>query len=671
MKAKLFGLILLAAFLASLFSIAAVSALGFNQTTLSASGNHGSSATFYFYLNNNDVNASVNMTNMSFALPSLTYSSYSITSGNISLTSLSGVILQSNTNSSTLTGTITIPSYQTPGTYTGTLGVNGTYTNGSITTGSTTISLTVNPTLSMSLSQSGLSKTANGTLNISNTGNVALSIVNISSSGDFNASFNPGTVSSIAAGSSSTVTVYSSNLASITTLGTKTITITANGTYSTNSTTATTTITILNPYCSNSSIQPNSQKYLEITSIKDKTSSTQWKWKPLDEVEIEVKAKFYSNESDESVDGIIKLELYDSTNNKFIDFENSPDSEKSVTFDEGKTTTETFKVTVPVENMVDSSGRYKIFVKVYEDGRETSFCRDYNSYYSSGDDGYYSRNIDFNRKSSELAVKDIEFTNPTPCGDTATLTAKLYNIGTSDEDKVYAILYNKELGLNLKSDVFSLDSESAKKLTFDFIVPKNATEKKYTLTLYANYKYSESMDGYRTTLEDISSQMEVKGSCSAISNGTDASITAELSDSTPKAFIGSQFIVETTVKNTGTETITYNLSVTGNEAWSTVSAIDPSSTFTLAPGESRKSSIYFDVSPSASAGEKEFTIKTTYGSKVTEQKVAVTLQSGLSSSKILSNIKSNAMVYIIILINVLLIGAIVFVIVRMLRKKAE
>lgn len=101
-------------------------------------------------------------------------------------------------------------------------------------------------------------------------------------------------------------------------------------------------------------------------------------------------------------------------------------------------------------------------------------------------------------------------------------------------------------------------------------------------------------------------------------------ITAELDPSTLEVIAGEQIIIISTLKNTGEIETTYTLSLYENSDWSDLIEINPQ-TITLNPGESRDISIILDLDDDAE-GQKEFTIKATYLDKITEQKIAMTIE---------------------------------------------
>ena len=267
-------------------------------------------------------------------------------------------------------------------------------------------------------------------------------------------------------------------------------------------------------------------------------------------------------------------------------------------------------------------------------------------------------------------ITNVIYTENVNCGEMLEISADVFNVGDEDldDDEVYFEVYSKELGIDKEITFESgIDSMSKETALFSTKMPSNISEKAYNIRLSV---LDEDHDVLQNEEDDEAQKLITVNVGKCVDTSSSVSITAELSEDTPKAVVGEQFVVESTVKNTGSLSATYTVSVSGNEAWSEVSSIEPS-TFTLASGESKKVSIYFNVESDAKAGNKDFTIKTTSGSKTSEQKVAITLEEGLSSSRIIQHIKANSFIYTIVLINLILLIAIIIVIVKMFGRKSD
>jgi hypothetical protein len=108
------------------------------------------------------------------------------------------------------------------------------------------------------------------------------------------------------------------------------------------------------------------------------------------------------------------------------------------------------------------------------------------------------------------------------CGSEVQISGDVWNIGARDQDGVYVIVYNKELKINEKVEIGTIDSFDSSDFNFNLQLPKDILEKKYYLTLTV---YDEDDDVYENGNNDqamFSVALDVKGSCSS----AEASVTA-------------------------------------------------------------------------------------------------------------------------------------------------
>ena len=421
---------------------------------------------------------------------------------------------------------------------------------------------------------------------------------------------------------------------------------------------------------------------LEIVKVSDQTSADEWEWKPLDDVELEVEVRFRSGDNDDDIDGIIEVALYDSEDKDFIDIGDSDKLEIDFSLDEGDKATEIITIEIPVEGLEDSSKRYRLYVKAYEDGDQDLVCADIVDF-DKGDDNAYYQEIKLEKESSSVVVDDIDLTTPVPCGEEVQVNYRVFNVGTKDEDRAQVYLTNTQLGLDLDSELFSLDEGDSERASFSFVVPRDAKEGSYNLRMYTAFRYSSSTDNFRERSEDFSpdTPLVIEGGCSDSENGNggvngtaqNVQITAQLDEETPEAFAGENVIIKANLLNTGSTTTTYSISVFGNSAWSNIVTVNPQ-IVTLEPGQSRTVDIILAVDEQAS-GDQEFTIKTTYGTnKSKEQRVELSVEREGGSStgnldSVTEHFRKNWFIYVIIIVNLILIIAIIAVIRRITRPR--
>ena len=385
---------------------------------------------------------------------------------------------------------------------------------------------------------------------------------------------------------------------------------------------------------------------------------------PLDQVE----AKFnLDNTGDWDIKNIeITACLLDKTTGQCVlDEDDMEISDDSLDIDSGDDADVTLTFEVDPDKLDVGDNDYTLYVGATGEIDDSDSAYNEDSTCSSD-----SEEIEIRTDDTFAIITDVVYTENVNCGEILEISADVFNLGDSDldDDEVYFEIYNKELGINQELTFDSgIDSMSSESVSFSTKLPSNASAKSYNIQLSV---LDDDHDVMQNEEEDESQEIitVTVGKCTAIDTSLSVSITAELSEDTPKAVIGEQFVVESTIKNTGSSSATYNVSVSGNSAWSEVSSIEPS-TFTLASGESKEVSIYFNVESDAKAGDKDFTIKVSSGSKISEQKIAVTLEEGLTSSKIIQHLKDNSFVYIIVLVNLILLIAIIIVVVKMFGRK--
>jgi len=394
---------------------------------------------------------------------------------------------------------------------------------------------------------------------------------------------------------------------------------------------------------------------LEIVHVKDRSSDNDWEWKPLDEVEIEVKVTFDSDDNNDDIDAIIEIGLYDTEENEFIDIENGEDLERDISLDtDDDKVTETFNIIVPVEDMDDSTSRYRFYAKVYEDGDEEVLCADVD------DDEYYQK-VEIEKESYDVVLDRLDLTTPVPCGEEVEITARVYNIGSHDEDRVIVNVLNKDLNIDLQSNPFDLDEGDSRSVSFNFRVPEDAEEGTYQLRLWNSFKYKSSTETYREESDSYNLILTVEGNCEEeIEEVRSAFINAELDAETPEAIAGKQVIIKSTVRNTGTVPTVYAVDVTGNSVWSSLSAIDPQ-TVSLNPGESRIVNIYLDIDENA-VGENDFTITAAYEGGQDKQEVVLEIAESVTQDEVVTHLRENWFIYVIAIINIILIIAIIAVV---------
>lgn len=396
-------------------------------------------------------------------------------------------------------------------------------------------------------------------------------------------------------------------------------------------------------------------------NVKDGFGSDEDYWYPFDSVEV----SFTVDSGDYDVDNIkVKACLWDVDAKECVLKEKDMDISDNE-FDLSSDSQDvTLSFDVDADKLNSGNNKYVMYISAQGKVNDNSVY-DGNTTCSSD-----SRSIDVRTTDNFVILNNFQTEESYSCDAPLDITADLWNIGNDNIDNkdLYVEVYNKELNID-KVINFDKDLDSFEKTTISVssIIPTNVTAKTYNLRFSVYDDKSLSSNHIYQNSEDDKAIFDLPVTVTACTSVSKASITAELSSETPRAIIGSEVIVESTIKNTGSSTATYTVSVEGNNAWSTLAQIDPQ-TITLNAGESKKVSIYLNVNEDAAIGMKEFTIKTTQGTSVTSQKVQLELENGFSFSNLKNHFKTNWIIYVIVLINLVLIIAIILVVRSILRR---
>ncbi|MDO8516502.1 MAG: putative S-layer protein [Nanoarchaeota archaeon] len=551
-----------------------------------------------------------------------------------------------------ITATLNYPAYQSTPILITNLYANATEMGVVISSNKVSVpQINILPSSSLTLVKlKDLTNSQNATINITNNGNMVLNNIALTSTGDFLVNLSNSNIATLLPGTSQVIEVSSTVLNNLK-IGTNTITLTATS----GSTTSSTVILIDGSFCKYGTIGNN----LQIETIKDKsTLSDDWKWKPMDDVVIEVKVKNLEDSGDKDI--IAKLVFVDkSTGREVSDFVVDTDAlEQDASIDEGKSKTLTFNFQVSTD--VKESSNYRLYVKVYEDGAESKQCT--SDIAMVGD----VRDIEIQKETYNSIVKSVNAPTTTSCDSTVDLTARLYNVGNNDDDRVRVIITNSELGLNLYKEVDSLSSGDFQEVSFRFAVPKGAEEKAYKLVFSTKFDYDSDGDRYKkesATEDDYVYYLNVLGNCQK----------PELVALTPKlnseARAGENLVIQVDVKNIGKTSIDYTITPASYDSWAELVSVEPA-TLKLDSGSTKQ--VIVTLKPT-SAGAHTFNINAVYNGQTTEQPVSVNVaeKKGLLSLIGLNNLGSNNTMYLVAGIFALLIILIISLIVKVSKKPSR
>ena len=240
------------------------------------------------------------------------------------------------------------------------------------------------------------------------------------------------------------------------------------------------------------------------------------------------------------------------------------------------------------------------------------------------------------------------------------MIGNVWNIGEKDQDNVYLKIYNRELEINEKIEVGDINAFDKEGFEFDFDLPSDAEEAKYTLTISV---YDEDDDVYENSNDDsavFDVAFTLEGNCAKPS----AVISASLYEGGNS---GEPLSIKATIMNSGEKSTTYLLNAAGYADWASTARLEQS-TFTLASGESREVMITLDVKDDVE-GEKTFYIEVLAENElIVNQPVAVSIVNKGFKLPSLFEGNGNWHLWAIGALNVILVIFIIIIAVRIARR---
>lgn len=372
-------------------------------------------------------------------------------------------------------------------------------------------------------------------------------------------------------------------------------------------------------------------------------------WFPMDEIEIEIEVE---NRGDEDVDDIeVEWGLY---NNEDDEWAIEVDDVEEFNLKDGDE--EVFTISFSLNGDLDQDledlqdGTYTIYVKatgeVDNEFNEETCASEIEEVSIIIEDDF-------------VVLSDFEYLETVQCGTQFQLIADVWNIGEDDQDDVYVKLFNRELNINEKIEIGDIDAFDNEGFEFNFMLPDDADEKRYSLTLSV---YDEDDDIYETDFNDESSVFDIafdlQGGCAKPS----AVVSASLYEG---GQAGKQLTIKSTIMNSGEKSTTYLLNAAGYAEWATTARVEQSA-FTLSSGESREVMITFDVKDDVQ-GEKTFYIEVLSENELlVNQPVAVPISKKGFSFPSIGN--SNWHLWAIGALNIILVVFIIIIAVRIARR---
>lgn len=389
--------------------------------------------------------------------------------------------------STTVTYTVVVPGNQESGTYNGNITINTDAGNAVVP-----IRVIVQDTEKISLTPSTLSlkedagDSTDGTLTISNTGNVNITGLSISyDSTDF--TDNDGDVIEISFSRSSEINVSVGDQ--------KKITVTADLPDDIDPDDYVGTVTVSKAgLVETFTLNVTVENFLKIKEV-DVSSYKSDKFKPGETIEVTVEYENNADEIDlEDVELIVQILDEDGDVVEDDDGDDIEDDEDIGDLDAGDDGSTTFEFTMPYD--VDDGDEYTVYAKIKGDNVD-----DNSEKYEDVDD---SETIKAVRENHEIELYDVELDSETlSCGRVTYLHVSVRDIGSSDED-VELLVENYQLGIS-NTDIFEVDSDPDKddfEVTRSYLIdiPDDTTPGTYQLNIKAYYDDGDELEATTVVL---------------------------------------------------------------------------------------------------------------------------------------------------------------------------
>ena len=374
-------------------------------------------------------------------------------------------------------------------------------------------------------------------------------------------------------------------------------------------------------------------------------------WFMFDEIEVDVNIDNTGSYDIEDIE--IEVCLFDIEEEECVlDEDDMEISENKFDLDENKDEDITITFTLDANDYTENTDKLRLYVKAVgeltgNDAEDAGVDKDETGAEDSED-------INVIIESNYVMINEVDMAETASCGDEVTLTADVWNVGTSNQDEVFVKVYNSVLGLNeiIEMDIDSFDSDE---LSVTISVPEGADEKRYDIkiTLFDDedmndddaYEYDDDESEFRAylTVEGCALKSDVEVSAVAKSGG----------------IAGDEAVVEVTIVNTGSELQTFSLRSIGYESWAESASLDKES-FTLESGASEVVLVTLLVNKDAS-GDNGFDIEVSADGEILESKtilVPIEEYEGIDWSLVG-----------IVALNIVLLLAIILVIVKIVKRR--
>lgn len=295
---------------------------------------------------------------------------------------------------------------------------------------------------------------------------------------------------------------------------------------------------------------------------------------------------------------------------------------------------------LPSDLDVGEGDKYTLYVEVY-----------------NGDDSEKKEyNLFVERPRHAIQVLDVVYDSSVNAGDDLPVEVRLKNVGESKEEDIKV-----QVSLNGKSEAVyvdelaafeddSEDEEDSTSATVTVTVSADLASGDYDLTVTVTYD-----DGHET-VEDVST-VSVNGAETAAEETTEeADVTLSVSSSSLSGEAGDATSFALTFANTGTDAVTYTVSVAGVDQWATTS-VSPS-VVVVESGETKDVTVTLTPKSDAS-GNYDFTVNVLDADGELAQEVTMKMSVDQASSLLDDTSSLLKLGFVVVLVVVIVVGLVV------------
>ncbi len=379
---------------------------------------------------------------------------------------------------------------------------------------------------------------------------------------------------------------------------------------------------------------------VEITNDNDVADETFY---PLDTFDVRVKIQ--NEDDEESHKAVVSAVIVKGTEEV-----SDTDVEEKVRLSKNGKSTVTLHMKIPADI---ETGDHYVYVKVANDDDDSN-CQQ------------IAMKIKIKKSSHELKFDEIDYPENISCGSTVSVTGKIANIGSNDEEKVKVSFSDSFNNPQLK-EINDFNEGDDSSLNFAIRVPQYTVSGKYEFNLTAYYGFEEDDDdsSIGTYDERLYMTYPINVYCGSQASSSNQSIITE----TSTAIIGLVSEVRIKLVNLGTTSQTYSLNAAAD--WAEINSVTPSSV-TLSPGQEKEVSIKLAPAADTEIGAHTLVVTSQYGSQTESKNVPVIVQKASQSSSLIDKVtfyaKHNPT---LVVIDAVLVLAIVIVIILLLSRKKE